>query len=106
MPISTQAAKSTRRAAKSDHAVSTMETWKLEDAKARLSEVVRLAATNGPQLVTVRGKEAAVILAPEQYKQHLPKPKGHLPLVQFLQGLGLDNVVLEREIDTGRELAL
>jgi len=80
-----------------------METWKLEDAKARLSEVVRLAATNGPQLVTVRGKEAAIILAPEQYKQLLPNPKGHLPL---LQGLGLDKVDLERETDTGRELAL
>jgi prevent-host-death family protein len=83
-----------------------METWKLEDAKARLSEVVRLAATNGPQLVTVRGKEAAVILAPEQYKRLLPTPKGHVPLVQFLQGLGLDKVDLAREKDTGRELAL
>ena len=51
--------------------------WKLEDAKARLSEVVRRAATKGPQLVTVRGKEAAVILAPEQYRQLLPKPKSH-----------------------------
>jgi antitoxin Phd len=106
MPTSPQIARSTKRAAKHDYAVSNMETWKLEDAKARLSEVVRLAATNGPQLVTVRGKEAAVILAPEQYKQLLPKPKGHLPLVQFLQGLGLDNVDLERENDTGRELAL
>jgi prevent-host-death family protein len=83
-----------------------MERWKLEDAKARLSEVVRLAATNGPQLVTVRGKDAAVILAPEEYKQLLPKPKCHLPLVQFLQGLGLDSLEIERERDNGREIAL
>jgi hypothetical protein len=41
-----------------------LETWKLEDAKARFSEVVRLAGTRGPQLVTIRGKEAAVILLP------------------------------------------
>lgn len=80
--------------------------WKLEDAKARLSEVVRRAGTKGPQLVTIRGKEAAVILAPEQYRQLLPKPKGHLPLVQFLQGLGLASVDVEREIDTGREIDL
>jgi prevent-host-death family protein len=83
-----------------------MERWKLEDAKARLSEVVRLAATNGPQLVTIRGKEAAVILAPEEYKQLLPKPKGHLPLVRFLQGLGLEKLDTTRESDTGREMNL
>ncbi|MGB7197698.1 MAG: type II toxin-antitoxin system prevent-host-death family antitoxin, partial [Acidobacteriaceae bacterium] len=48
-----------------------LERWKLEDAKARFSEVVRLAATRGPQLVTIRGKEAAVILAPEEYERLL-----------------------------------
>lgn len=86
--------------------VQSMERWKLEDAKARLSEVVRLAGTLGPQLVTIRGKEAAVILAPEQYTQLLPKPKGHQPLVRFLQGLGVSDLDLERERDTGREIAL
>lgn len=86
--------------------VQSMERWKLEDAKARFSEVVRLAATDGPQLVTIRGKEAAVILAPEAYKQLLPKAKGHQPLVRFLQGLGLSELDLERERDTGREIAL
>lgn len=82
------------------------ERWKLEDAKARLSEVVRLAGTEGPQLVTIRGKEAAVILAPEAYRQLLPKPKGHQPLVRFLQGLGLSDLDLDRESDAGREIAL
>jgi len=83
-----------------------LKPWKLEDAKARLSEVVRLAATAGPQLVTVRGKEAAVILAPEQYRQLLPAPKGQVPLVRFLQGLHLAHLDVERESDTGREVAL
>jgi len=83
-----------------------MERWKLEDAKARLSEVVRRAGTAGPQLVTVRGKEAAVILAPEQYEQLLPKPKGHVPLVRFLQDLGLSSIDVEREEDTGRDVEL
>lgn len=86
--------------------VQSMERWKLEDAKARFSEVVRLAGTEGPQLVTIRGKEAAVILAPEAYKQLLPKPKGHRPLVRFLQGLGLSDLDLGREHDTGREITL
>lgn len=83
-----------------------MERWKLEDAKARFSELVRLAATDGPQLVTIRGKEAAVILAPGEYEQLLPKPKGHQPLARFLKGLGLDKIEIERDRDAGREVTL
>jgi antitoxin Phd len=80
--------------------------WKLEDAKARLSEVVRRAATEGPQLVTVRGKDAAVILTPEEYHQLLPPSKSHKPLTQFLRGLSLSTIVIEREVDSGRDIAL
>lgn len=79
--------------------------WKLEDAKARFSEVVRRAATAGPQLVTVRGREAAVVLSPEQYNQLLPNPKDHVPLVKFLRGLELPDADVERD-DTGRKLVL
>lgn len=89
-----------KRPAKMTRAVPAAGRWKLEDAKARLSEVVRLAGTAGPQLVTIRGKEAAIILAPEDYRQLLPKPKGRVSLVQFLQSIdwgGLDaDRVLER----------
>jgi len=95
-----------KRSTESSHQGASKGKWKLEDAKARLSEVVRLAGTAGPQLVTVRGQEAAVILAPEEYRRLLPKPKGHLPLVRFLQGLGLSGIDIEREIDRGREIDL
>jgi antitoxin Phd len=104
--VSSTLRRRTKHSAESTHPVARMERWKLEDAKARLSEVVRLAGTAGPQLVTVRGKEAAVIIAPEQYKQLLPKPKAHLPLVSFLRNLGLSCLNTEREIDTGREIEL
>jgi antitoxin Phd len=99
-------ASTVRKHVKTTAPVVGLERWKLEDAKARLSEVVRRAGTKGPQLVTIRGKEAAVILAPEQYKQLLPKAKGHKPLVQFLQGLGLAGVDIERQTDTGRDIDL
>lgn len=98
--------RSTRHSGKSSSATTAMERWKLEDAKARLSEVVRLAGTAGPQLVTVRGKEAAVILAPEQYRQLLPKPKGQLSLARFLRSLDLSSIDVDRELDAGREIDL
>jgi prevent-host-death family protein len=41
--------------------------WRLQDAKARFSEVVRLAREAGPQRVTVRGRDAVVILSSEEY---------------------------------------
>jgi prevent-host-death family protein len=39
----------------------------LQDAKARFSEVVRLARQAGPQRVTVRGRDAVVVLSSEEY---------------------------------------
>jgi prevent-host-death family protein len=82
-----------------------LETWKLEDAKARFSEVVRLAGTRGPQLVTVRGKDAAVILSPVEFERLCSKEKRQ-PLVDFLQQLRLGDIPLVRESDTGRDIDL
>ena len=79
-----------------------LEQWKLEDAKARFSEVVRRATEAGPQLVTVRGREAAVILSAEQYRRLTPSPKKRIPLSRFLQNLRLDRLDLER-VDAGRD---
>jgi prevent-host-death family protein len=43
--------------------------WPLRDAKARLSEVVRLAEGEGPQYVTMHGRDAAVIVSPEEFRR-------------------------------------
>jgi prevent-host-death family protein len=42
-------------------------TWRLQDAKARFSEVVRLAREAGPQRVTLRGRDAVVVLSSDDY---------------------------------------
>ena len=47
-------------------------TWKLEDAKARFSEVVRLAEAGQPQHVSVRGRQAVVILSATSYAHLAP----------------------------------
>lgn len=44
-----------------------LKRWKLEDAKARFSELVRQARENGPQRVTVRRKDAVVVVSAEEY---------------------------------------
>ena len=41
--------------------------WKLGEAKAKFSEVVRLAAAGRPQRVTVRGREAVVVVSAREF---------------------------------------
>jgi prevent-host-death family protein len=47
--------------------------WKLQDAKAHFSQVVREARTQGPQRVTVHGKDAVVVLSAEDYARLTPR---------------------------------
>lgn len=59
--------------------------WKLEDAKARFSEVVRLAREQTPQRITVRGEDAAVIMSAQAFAKLLPlleQPSLHALLSQ------------------------
>jgi prevent-host-death family protein len=43
--------------------------WQLQEAKARLSEVIKRAAADGPQVVTQRGVETAVVLSIDEYRR-------------------------------------
>jgi antitoxin Phd len=79
--------------------------WKLEDAKARFSELVRVANSSGPQRVTVRGKDRAVVISASDYER-LKNAGKRKPLVAFMEGLGLDGLQLDRDGDTGREIEL
>lgn len=45
-----------------------MKTWAVQDAKARFSELLESCKTNGPQLVTKRGVETAVLIPVETWK--------------------------------------
>jgi len=43
--------------------------WPLQDAKARFSELVRRARLEGPQHVTVHGRDAVVMVATEEFRR-------------------------------------
>jgi antitoxin Phd len=79
--------------------------WKLEDAKARFSEVVRRARTEGPQRVTVRGKNAVVVISAEELERLIP-PKRQVPFIEFMEGLYVPSLDLSREPDRGRDAEL
>lgn len=48
--------------------------WQLQEAKACFSELVR-RARDAPQRVTVRGKEAVVVISAEEYEQRSPSSR-------------------------------
>ena len=90
-----------------DRAAPDSAVWKLEDAKARFSEVVRLAEQGVPQRVSVRGREAVVILSAETYARLAPAARGSLAAL-FGEGpftrLGDFGDVLARERPPVRDL--
>lgn len=77
------------------------ETWRLEDARARFSEVVRRARSSGPQHVTVRGQEAAVVLSAEDYARLAPAAAA--PTLATLFGNGPFARLADFDPDAGRE---
>jgi prevent-host-death family protein len=56
----------------SQQTIESLHGWKLEDAKAKLSEVVRLARDQAPQRITVRGEDAVVVISAKDFTKLLP----------------------------------
>ena len=46
-----------------------MQTWPVQDAKARFSELLEKCLTEGPQMVTKRGAEAAVLVPADEWRR-------------------------------------
>ena len=79
--------------------------WQLQEAKNRLSEVVRKARREGPQVITLHGTDAAVVVSAQEYRK-LSRRK--TKLVEFLRRSPLVGVDLDfsRRSDTGRKVSL
>jgi prevent-host-death family protein len=51
--------------------------WLLQDAKARFSELVRRVRSDGPQHVTVHGRDEVVVIAAEEFRRLKGDLTGH-----------------------------
>jgi antitoxin Phd len=45
------------------------QTWAVQDAKAKFSELLEACVNNGPQIVTKRGAEAAVLIPVAEWRR-------------------------------------
>ena len=58
--------------------------WRLQDAKARFSELVRMAHSDGPQHVTLHGRDAVVVVDADEFNRLKGARTGEL-LIDALQ---------------------
>jgi antitoxin Phd len=80
--------------------------WQLQEAKNKFSQVVREAQEHGPQVITVHGKEAVVVLSSEEYERLSRVHRG--TLLEFMQSSpwAKTDLDIERSKDTGRDIEL
>jgi prevent-host-death family protein len=82
-----------------------MQTWQLQEAKGKFSEVVKRAQSQGPQNITVHGEPVAVLISSRDYLRLThPKPS----LVELLRASPLVDSDLEiaREQTPTRKIKL
>lgn len=73
-----------------------MHVWQMQEAKARMSELVKRAQSEGPQDITLHGKSVAVVLSRETYDQ---LSRNQQSLTEFMRQsplYGLEDILFER----------
>ena len=81
------------------------DVWTVATAKARLSEVIDRAASEGPQTITRRGRKAAVVVSAEEWER---KTKRTSNLAEFFATSPLrdSGVEIKRRKDRPRKVDL
>ncbi|HMC15509.1 MAG TPA: type II toxin-antitoxin system prevent-host-death family antitoxin [Albitalea sp.] len=75
--------------------------WRLQDAKARFSELVRMAHSDGPQHVTLHGRDAVVVVDADEFHRLKGARTGQL-LIDALQASPHREIEIEIEVEPRR----
>ena len=76
------------------------DTWQIQDAKNKLSEVIARAQKHGPQLITRHGEKTVVVVSYAEYER-LRKSQGKLS--EFFKASPLADVELSRDKSLPRQ---
>ncbi len=83
-----------------------MRHWQMQEAKAKLSEVIKDAEREGPQEITLHGKPVAVVLSREHYERLTGTGESLAAFMRRSPLYGVDEVDLERDKSLTREIEL
>ncbi len=73
-----------------------MQAWPVQDAKARFSEFLEACLADGPQLVTRRGAEAAVLVPVDEWRRLQASARPSLKALLLADQPRTDDLVLPR----------
>lgn len=79
-----------------------MKTWPVQDAKARFSEFLDACLSEGPQMITRRGAEAAVLVPAAQWQQMQVAARPSLQELLLSNEAQTDRLVPERSYERGK----
>lgn len=82
-----------------------MHQWQLQEAKAKLSEVVRRACADGPQQILLHGKTKVVVLSQKAYEK-LSSKKPNFADFMLKSPLHRAKIKIERDKGFGRDIVL
>jgi len=82
-----------------------MDYWPLQDAKARLSEMVKKVVSHGSLGISVRGKKEIILLSKKKYDSLIGKKKTFLEFITA-SPLSHNEVKCERDRSSFREIDL
>ncbi|MBC7717468.1 MAG: type II toxin-antitoxin system Phd/YefM family antitoxin [Pseudorhodobacter sp.] len=84
-----------------------MQTWQMQEAKARLSEVVKRAESIGPQNITLHGRSVAVVVSRAAFERLSGQQAS---LLEFMQASPMaqlpDNFEFVRDRSLTRDVSL
>ncbi len=84
-----------------------MQTWQMQEAKARLSEVVKRAEVDGPQDITLHGRSVAVVLSRAAFERLSGQMASVVDFMRASPLVGLDDdLIFERDASPTREFQL
>ncbi len=83
-----------------------MRHWQIQEAKARLSEVIKDARNEGPQEITLHGKPVAVVLSREQYDRLTGTGESLAAFMRRSPLAGDESIDFERDQSLTREVEL
>lgn len=73
-----------------------MHSWPVQDAKARFSELLNACLTEGPQIVTRRGTETAVLVPIEEWRRLRAAARPSLKQLLLAEAARTEALVPER----------
>jgi len=82
-----------------------MRNWTVAEAKAKLSELIEQALSKGPQTITKHGRNAAIVVSPEEWERKL-KRTGNLAEFFAASPLRRSGVEITRQKDRPRTVDL